>query len=312
MKRIKELHDGEQVISTFLVNSCNRCVTNQGRTYFNLMLQDSTGTMEAKLWDVQEGDEEIYKPGNLVNVRGDVLLYRDHYQMKIIDGTRVLSSEVDPNDFVPSAPIPKDEMVTRLRACVSSIKNNDIKRLTAELIRRHFQEYTTFPAAKTNHHAFVSGVLYHSLTMVEHAEAMCKIYPELNRDLLIAGCLLHDMGKVRELSGPIATDYAEEGNLLGHISIMGGEIADAAKAMGIEGEVPLLLEHMILSHHGKPEFGSPVMPKTMEALALAMIDDFDAKYNQLEHAYEEIGPGEWTDYIKAMEGRRFYKPKIGN
>jgi 3'-5' exoribonuclease len=144
--------------------------------------------------------------------------------------------------------------------------------------------------------------------MADDAEALCRLYPSLSRDILIAGCLIHDIGKTIELSGPVATKYTLEGKLLGHISIMQAEIKEAADVLKMQGEIPVLMQHMVLSHHNKPEFGSPMEPETREALALAMIDDFDAKMNILDKAYAGVNPGEWTQKVFAFDDRYFYQP----
>ena len=144
--------------------------------------------------------------------------------------------------------------------------------------------------------------------MADLAEQVCKLYSKLNRDWVIAGALIHDLGKTIELSGPIATKYTIEGNLVGHISIMVAEIRMACKELKIEGEKLTLLEHMIASHHSKPEFGSPVPPLTREALALAMIDDFDAKMNIVDKAVENADLGSFTEKIFALDGRAYYVP----
>ena len=149
----------------------------------------------------------------------------------------------------------------------------------------------------------------HSVSLGEHADYFAKYYPNINRDLLVTGALLHDFGKMIELVGPAVYRYSTEGRLLGHISIMCGELRIATKELGITSEVPLLLEHMVLSHHGQYEFGSPVLPLTKEALLLSMIDNLDSKMLVLDKAYEEIKPGEFTQKVYALDGRSFYKPK---
>jgi 3'-5' exoribonuclease len=144
--------------------------------------------------------------------------------------------------------------------------------------------------------------------MADLAEKVCQIYPSLNRDVLIAGTLIHDIGKTVELSGPVATQFTLEGKLLGHISIMQAEVRMAAKELGMTGEIPVIMEHMVLSHHGIPEYGSPVMPLTREALALNMIDDMDAKMMILDKAYADVEPGGYTSKLFTMDERYFYKP----
>ena len=155
----------------------------------------------------------------------------------------------------------------------------------------------------------MSGLLYHTLCMADMASLIASYYDNIDRDILITGVLLHDVGKVVELSGPIATKYTLEGKLLGHISIMAAEIRRVARELNINSETPILLEHMILSHHGSKEFGSPVLPLTREAVILHFVDDLDSKMNILDKAYADVEEGEFTQRIMPMDGRAFYKPK---
>ena len=229
--------------------------------------------------------------------------------MKVLSGSTVPVEAVDVTQFVPASPLPREELEKKLNEYLSSLQNEEVSRLTHYLVEKHLKDFLVWPAAVRNHHNFASGLLHHSLVMADHAEAVCAIYPSLNRDILIAGCLLHDLGKIVELSGPVAPAYTLEGKLLGHISIMQAEIREAAHELGIEGEIPVILEHMVLSHHGKPDFGSAVMPLTREALVLAMIDDMDAKMNILDKAYADTKPGEFTQKIFSMDDRYFYCPE---
>lgn len=308
MKTIAELADGDHIHSQFLVTGVTKGVTASSRSYLTITLQDATGAMEAKKWDVEEADAETFVPGNIVQVEAEVLSYKNVLQMKVLSGMPLSEESIDLARFIPNAPVPKEELVKKLEGYLASFKNEEVRKLTEYLIKKHYDSYVNFPAAVRNHHNFASGLLYHSLCMADDAEALCKLYPSLNRDMLIAGALIHDIGKTSELSGPIATRFTLEGRLLGHISIMQAEVKEAAEALGIAGEIPLLLEHMILSHHNKPEFGSPVPPETREAVALAAIDDFDAKMNILDKAYQDVKPGEWTPKIFTMEDRCFYLP----
>lgn len=309
MQAIKDLTDGMEFDSQFLVVAATKGVTNQGRTYLNLTLQDSTGTMEAKKWDLEEGGETTFQAGNVVSLRGAVLDYRGHLQIKVYDAEPLSLDQIDVTRFVPSAPVPEKVLEDELRGDIDSLQDGDLKTLTKYLLNQHKSAYLTYPAAVRNHHNFASGLLYHSVCMARLAKKICELYPNVNRDYVVAGALLHDLGKVIELSGPVATRYTDEGKLLGHISIMAGEIRIAAKELHITSETPMLLEHMILSHHSKPEFGSPVPPMTREAIVLAAIDDFDAKMNIVDKAEEGVAPGEWTDRVFALDNRPLYVPK---
>ncbi|MCQ2799199.1 MAG: HD domain-containing protein [Bacilli bacterium] len=308
MEMIKDFTDGEHVFTQLLVTAVNKCVTTQGRTYLNITLQDSSGTIAAKKWDVFEGDYDVFVEGNVVSVEGEVLKYQNALQFKIISGMVVPVSSVDVTKFIQQAPEAREELEKELNGYLDSLAEGELKTMTKYLINKFHDAYVIHPAAVRNHHNFCSGLLYHSICMARVAEQICKIYPHLNRDWVVAGALIHDLGKTIELSGALCTKYTVEGNLVGHISIMVAEIRMAAKELGIEGETLTLLEHMILSHHTKPEYGSPVAPMTREALALAMIDDFDAKMNVVDKALENADIGGFTDKIFALDSRGYYVP----
>lgn len=308
MKSINELADGDRITSQFLVNACNKGVTSASKSYLTVNLQDATGTMDGKKWDVSDDDVLVFAPGNVVQVEAEVLSYKNALQMKILSGKALPLEGLDFSRFVPSSPVSKEVLVKKLNDYLFSLKNHDVKILTEYLVKKHYDAFVDYPAAVRNHHNFASGLLYHSLCMADMAEALCKLYPTLNRDVLIAGCLIHDIGKTVELSGPIATKFTLEGKLLGHISIMQAEVKEAADALGLTGEIPAVMEHMVLSHHGQPDFGSPIAPATREALALSMIDDFDAKMNILDKAYQGVAPGEWTQKVFTIDDRYFYNP----
>ena len=166
----------------------------------------------------------------------------------------------------------------------------------------------SYPAAVSIHHEYSSGLLMHSVTMADLAVTLCPIY-DCDHDLMVTGCLLHDMGKIIELEGPIVYKYSLEGKLLGHISIMCAEIRKAAEELKIQSEIPLLLEHMVLSHHGQQEFGSPVMPLTKEGLLLSIIDNLDSKMVVVNKALNDVEPGNFSNKVFPLDNRAFYKPK---
>lgn len=312
MKTIAELTDGLHFFGQLLVCACSKGVTSQSKKYLTITFQDATGTIEAKRWDPNEGEEDIFLPGNIVQVDAEVISYKDHLQMKVLSGEKIPADNIDFSRFVPSSPIPQAELEAKLDAYLDSLSNPEVAKITKHVVSKFRDRMVQWPAAVRNHHNYVSGLLHHSISMADLAEQICKLYPQLNRDVLIAGTIIHDLGKTIELSGPVATTFTLEGKLLGHISIMQAELRQAAKEVGLEGsEVAICLEHMVLSHHGKPEFGSPVMPLTREAQALAMIDDFDAKMMILDKAFVGVESGGFTSKIFTMDDRYFYLPKYG-
>ncbi len=307
-KQIKDFEDGLNIEAQFLVTNVSKGVKADGGRYLNVTIQDASGSLEAKKWDVSDADNDILVAGNIVSLYGQVYQYKNSLQFKIFEAAKVDANSIDISRFVKPSPIPKEELIAKLNAHLESIKDVEIKALTDALIKKFYDDYITFPAAVRNHHAFGSGLLYHSVTMADVGSKICDIYPSLNRDFLIAGCLLHDIGKTIELSGPVATKYTLEGKLIGHISIMQSEVKKMAEELKISSETSILMQHMMLSHHGIPEYGSAVVPMTREALALSTIDNFDAKMQVLDNAMEGVEPGEFTQRIFALDNLSFYKP----
>lgn len=310
MRNVEKLNPGDSVENFFLIHRATQGVTAQGKDYMTLFLQDKSGDIEAKLWTVSKEDMQILKPETIVWVKGDVINYRGRKQMKV-NQFRLAKPEdgFKTQDFVAGAPLSPDEIQENISHYILDIENANLQRITRHLLKKYQDKFFTYPAASSHHHNFASGLSYHVLTMLEIAKSLCNIYPLLNRSLLYSSIFLHDLGKVRELSGPVATTYTVEGNLLGHISIASDEVAEAAKELGIDGEEVMLLRHMILAHHGKMEFGSPKLPHLKEAEILFFIDNIDAKMNMFEKAFKKTDKGQFTERIFGMENRQFYNPE---
>lgn len=310
MRNVEKLNPGDSVENFFLIHRATQGVTAQGKDYMTLFLQDKSGDIEAKLWTVSKEDMQILKPETIVWVKGDVINYRGRKQMKV-NQFRLAKPEdgFKTQDFVAGAPLSPDEIQENISHYILDIENANLQRITRHLLKKYQDKFFAYPAASSHHHNFASGLSYHVLTMLEIAKSLCNIYPLLNRSLLYSSIILHDLGKVRELSGPVATTYTVEGNLLGHISIASDEVAEAAKELGIDGEEVMLLRHMILAHHGKMEFGSPKLPHLKEAEILFFIDNIDAKMNMFEKAFKKTDKGQFTERIFGMENRQFYNPE---
>ncbi|MBU8915663.1 3'-5' exoribonuclease YhaM [Neobacillus sp. 114] len=308
-KGILDYEVGEQIELYLLIKTSTKGIASNGKPFLTLILQDQSGDIEAKLWDANEEDEKMYAAQTIVKIQGDVQNYRGKSQLKIRQIRRTGPADaVKLEDFLETAPLSQDEMVSKLTQYIFDMKNPNIQRITRHLIKKHQKAFLEYPAATKNHHEFVSGLAYHVVSMLDLAKAISGLYPSLDRDLLYAGIILHDMGKVMELSGPISTVYTLEGNLLGHITIMINEIGKAAEELGINGEEVLILQHLVLSHHGKAEWGSPKPPLVKEAEILHYIDNLDAKMNMLDRALERVKPGEFTERVFALDNRSFYKP----
>lgn len=309
MRTIETLKPGASVDNYFLIHKVIQGVTGQGKPYLTLYLKDKSGDLEAKVWTVTEDDIKALTPETLVRIKGDVIDYRGRIQMKV-NQFKVATPEdgVKLEHFLESAPLSEDNMMNELMDYLLEIENAKLQRVTRLLLKKHQNEFMTFPAASSNHHNFVSGLLYHVLTMLKQAKALCDIYPSLNKSLLYSGIILHDLGKVKELSGPVATSYTVEGNLLGHISIMSDEVASVAREHNIDGEEIMLLRHLILSHHGKYEYGSPKLPMVKEAEILNFIDNIDARMQMFDKHMKKVEKGNFSERIFALENRQFYKP----
>ena len=308
MKMISEFTDHDRIEGQFLLGSVSKGVNTNGGSYFSVELRDASGQITAKKWDATLQDEEIFVTGNVISLIGETNRYKDALQLKILSAEVVPLDEIDVDRFVKAPPVSKDELIKKFNNYVNSIKNEDCQKLLKYMINKFDDKLYSYPAAVSIHHEYSSGLLMHSLSMADLASFLCPIY-DCDYDILITGCLLHDMGKIIELEGPIVYKYSLEGKLLGHISIMCAEIRKAADELKITSEVPLLLEHMILSHHGQPEFGSPVMPLTKEALLLSLIDNLDSKMVVVNKAIADIEPGNFSNKVFPLDNRSFYKPK---
>ena len=309
-KSINELMDGDTGSFTYLIKEITKGVTSKGAPYLSLVLQDKTGTIDAKLWSAKPEQIASFKAGMILQFNGEVLSHNKQLQMRVNECRIIERNSVNLIDFVREGDIPRSQLKKEIEEIIHSFENPTLKRLLECVMERYEKDFYAYPAASKLHHDFVGGLATHVWGMLKLAKAVCDYYPLLNRELLYTGVILHDIGKCRELSGPVITEYTTEGKLLGHISIMQAEVDAIAKENGLEGEEIMLVRHMILSHHGEYEFGSPVLPMIPEAEILHYIDNMDARMNVLVKAYDGIEPGDFTPRIFAMENRSFYKSKL--
>ena len=306
---ISSFSDGMRIEGQFLIGNSSKSINNLGSFYYTLELRDASGSIPAKKWEVTSEDEKILVAGNVVLVTGEVVKYRDALQLKILKASLVEEEGIDFLSLLTPPPIPKDELIKRFNHYVESVKDKDCSALLSYFINKYKDKLFVYPAGVSVHHEYSSGLLTHLTSMAELGDFLATKYQPLNRDLLITGILLHDLGKLVELEGPVVYHYSVEGKLLGHISIMAALIREAANELHITSEVPMLLEHMVLSHHDKPEFGSPVSPMTKEALLLTMIDNMDSKMAIVSKALETVDEGEFTQKLYPLDGRILYKHK---
>ncbi|MDF2557467.1 MAG: metal dependent phosphohydrolase [Bacillales bacterium] len=312
LKKLLEYTPGEQIDLFLFIKKSTKAIATTGKPYLTFILQDQSGELEARLWDVSPEGETSFVAEAIVKVFGEIQDYKGKKQIRI-KGIRLKESHevIDIGDLLPRAPVEKLALSEALNRAIFEINNTEIQTITSHLLRKYKSDFLEYPAATKNHHEFVSGLAYHVTSMLELAKAISTIYPSLNKDLLYAGVILHDLGKVIELSGPVATVYTVEGNLLGHISIMANEISKAGEELGIDSEAVMLLQHLVLSHHGKAEWGSPKPPMIREAEILHYIDNIDARMNMMDRALQHVEPGEFSERIFSMDNRQFYKPKNG-
>lgn len=308
--KIKEIKPGDnQVDFNAIVISVINGKTNKA-PYLSIVFQDNSGTIDAKLWAATPEQIKTITTGKVVRVVGDAIKYNDDVQLKINRIEVISEEESEQVKYLKSAPETAENMQKYFIETIKTIDNTEIKVIVETLFNRHVEKFMIYPAASKNHHEYVSGLAYHTMSMLKLGLAISELYPSLNKDLIIGGIILHDLGKTVELSGPIVPEYTLEGKLLGHISISQAMIEGVANELNIHSEVPTLLKHMVLSHHGKLEYGSPVLPLIKEAEILSLIDNIDARMNTLDKTLETVEPGSFSKRVFSLENRAFYKPKI--
>jgi len=305
--------EGKPFDSYFLLLQKQQRTTQTNKPYLNLTLGDKTGQIEGRVWE--PGDPRISKDadrGDIVKIRGCVSRYKDSLQMKVDQIRRATPGETDKADLMPSTTCDVAELWATLLAFVESFTDPDLKRLVEAVLADPAiaQAFREAPAAKQLHHAWLGGLLEHVVSLLKLADRVAPHYPILHRDLLLTGILLHDIGKIRELSWDIGFEYTLEGTLLGHIQ-MGVALAERTMDAlpGFPPRLKTLVLHMILSHHGKLEFGSPKLPMIPEALVLNFLDDLDAKMQAVQGEFDKSaregkGPDELTGKVWALDQRQ--------
>ena len=312
MIKVKDLVDGSKGVGTYLVNNVTQGVTNKGSKYLSVTLGDDSGLIEGKFWNASEEDIINVIKGNIIEANYDISVYNGALQMRINSAT-LADQAIDKSQFVMKSSVPTEQLKDVIRTACYSIQDPIYQQLVLKVFAKVGQRFFEMPAASKNHHNFYAGLATHVMGMIKLGNVLCDLYPSLNRDLLISGILLHDIGKCYELDSYVATAYTIEGNLVGHISIMHGHLMEIAHELNVEDkEQTLLLRHMILSHHGLLEYGSPIRPALKEAEMLYYIDNIDAKMNMLDQLLDKCEPGNFSERCFALDNRRFYRPKEAN
>lgn len=312
MKKIRELAIDEVFELFLLIKNADVRTAKNGKKFIAFTFQDTSGTIDGKYWDASEEEIQRFESGKVIMLNGKREVYQGNPQVKIIHMR--LARPEEPNQpalYMERAPLKREDMVEEINQTVFEIANAHWQRIVRHLLTKYQKEFFDFPAAKRNHHAFAHGLAYHTLTMLRLGKAICQEYEELNAPLLYAGIILHDLGKVKELSGAMSTEYTLAGNLIGHLVLVDEEITSACQALKIDetDEDVTILRHMVLSHHGLLEYGSPVRPRIMEAEILHQIDNMDASIQMMLTSVRQAEPGTYTDRIFGMDNRSFYVPK---
>ena len=293
-----------------LIKTVERKLTSRGVPFLDMTLTDSDGEVGAKLWDYKEELHGEFVPNDLVKVRGTMTPFNDTQQLRIERIRRVSDEDsVRIEDFVPSAGFSGEAMFDELIAVADAFSDEELKLLVKTLLNEYRDRLIYWPAAFRLHHAIRGGLLYHTLSILRMAQSVAKIYPFIDSDLLFAGVILHDIAKTQEFDvAPtgIASGYTVDGNLVGHLVRGAMAVEKCGRELGLSEETLMLVEHMIISHHGEPEFGAAVRPMFLEAEILSELDTLDAKIYEIEQACRGVEPGEFTQRQWALDNRKLY------
>jgi 3'-5' exoribonuclease len=309
---IADIKEEGPISGCYLAKSKRMGTTRAGKPFINFVLADRTGELEAKVWDRAEDLSSVFKEGEVIEVRGRAGSYRGQIQITVSD-ISAPEGEFDPAVFLETSRMDLSETLKSLRKLLRNVKNHHLKMLNDRFLsdRDFISRFKQAPAAKNFHHSYLGGLLEHTLSVCQMAVQVAEHYPQLDVDLLLTASFLHDIGKIREFEHNLHIDYSDEGRLLGHLVIGSSMVEEKLSEMkGFPAELAVRLKHMILSHHGEYEFGSPKRPKFVEAFVLHLLDDLDAKVNGLGRLMEkDRSAGPWTDYNQ-MFGRHFLKGNL--
>ena len=293
-----------------LVKASNKKTSTKGDDFLDMTLSDKSGEINAKLWSYVAAVHGEYQPGDIVKVRGSVSMYNGAEQLRIDKIRHALpSDEVNADDLVASADYSGEAMFDELYRIADGFKDNDIKAIVTTLLSQNKEKLLYWPAAFKLHHAIRSGLMLHTLSIVRLCEKVCEIYTFVDKELLMAGAMLHDIAKTIEYEmtpSGLASGYTVRGNLIGHLAEGAMMIRETSNKLGITSEIPLLLEHMVLSHHGEPDFGAAVRPAFIEAELLSELDMLDARMFEMKEATFGVSSGEFTGKMWSMDNRKLY------
>ena len=308
--KISDLTVGQQFEGFYILKEAQAKTTAAGKPFLSAALSDCSGKVPAMVWDYA-GPIAGADVGKVVKVRGEASEYKGSLQVTV-DKIRLAGADdhYDVTALVPTAPIDVDAVLQEVRDLIASIEDADYRLLASTLLERNLVAFKDIPAAKSVHHAFIHGLLMHTAYMLRTADFLSKLYPEVvNRSLMLAGTLLHDFKKREEFAFSelgLVTEYSVKGQLLGHLVMGAQEIAAFAAELGIPEEKSVLLQHMVLSHHGEPEFGAAVRPMCAEAELLSYIDMIDSRMEIYKENFEATPVGAFSERIFALDGKRIF------
>jgi 3'-5' exoribonuclease len=309
-----DIHDNQLVDSLFLVAGKNHGVTKTGNGYLVLKLLDRSGEIEGRVWERADDLARGFDKNDFVRVRGQATLYQGKMQIRVQDVMRVDESNVAAEDFLPKSAFDPDAMLVELQTILRGMKNDHLLALAESCFADQplMSLLKQAPGAKTIHHPYLSGLLEHTLSLLKLILKVVENYRGIDIDLLLMGGFLHDIGKIYEFSFDRAVEYTDDGQLLGHL-VMEVELVNAKieTIPGFPKELAMLLKHMLVSHHGAYEFGSPKLPQTLEAVILHSLDDLDGKIQAIQSMPEKESGSKWTAFHRAY-GRSFYRGSGGN
>lgn len=312
---ISDFEPGAKIEGYYMIRAVDAKTTNSNnKKYLDFNLCDKTGEINAKLWEVPALSEDKYKGNTVVKIRGSILSWQGALQLKI-ERIRNINDEdqINVEDFVQAAPLKPEFMYDEILGYINNMENQDVKDIVKYIYEENKDKLQYYPAAKKNHHAIRSGLLFHVMTMIHMAEKLSEIYTFLNKDLLYAGVILHDMSKLEEMHSNdfgIVDEYTVEGQLLGHITQGIKKIEVVAEKLGTDKEISMLLQHIVLSHHYEPEYGSPVKPMIAEAEMLHYLDIIDARMYDIKKVLKDTDQGNFSERLWSLENRRIYNPKL--
>lgn len=293
-----------------LIKTCDRKSAKNGSTFLDLTITDGEEEVDAKIWDFRGTPEQQPVVGTVIKVKGTLSVYNNQPQFKI-DRYRDTDERdnINVRDFVPSAPFSGEEMLDEILKIVNNFRDEELKKLTLAVLTEYRSRILELPAAFKLHHAVRSGLLMHTLSMCRLGQSVAKIYKSVDEDLLLCGAILHDIAKTEEFNlapSGLVDGYTARGTLIGHL--VGGAmiIDEIGKKVGISEETLMLVEHMLISHHGIPDYGAAVRPLFIEAEVLSAIDTFDANLYEIENALKDVEPGSFTNRMWALDDRKFY------